>query len=100
MKDLPVRAVKLNIHLLNLTFSVYQINIDCFQMLCSQEFSREAKLLSHLRDANICQLVGVCMKDRPPAIIMEYSKHGDLCQLLQRCSLEGRAIESGCLPIR
>ena len=40
--------------------------------------------MSKLKDANIVRLLGVCTRDEPLCMVVEYMKHGDLHQFLQR----------------
>jgi discoidin domain receptor family protein 2 len=52
-------------------------------------FQQEASIMSHLSDANITQLLGVCFADEPNCLILEYLKFGDLKRYLRRHVVEG-----------
>ena len=47
------------------------------------DFYKEVKTMSRLKDPNIVQVLGVCTRDEPLAVVVEYMKHGDLHQYLQ-----------------
>ncbi|KAK7067497.1 DNA damage responsive protein, partial [Halocaridina rubra] len=47
------------------------------------DFEREVEILARLRDPNIVQVVGVCSREEPLCMIVEYMEHGDLNQYLQ-----------------
>lgn len=47
------------------------------------EFEREVKALSRLRDANVSKLLGACLDTEPYCAVREYAPMGDLCQYLQ-----------------
>ena len=51
-------------------------------MFCRDDFYREIKVLARLTDPNIVSLLGVCSRDDPLCIVLEYMKHGDLHQFL------------------
>ncbi len=55
-------------------------------MLFRSEFVREVRLLSVLEDANISRVLGMCSRQEPLLVTMEYLEHGDLNQFL-RCHL-------------
>ncbi|GFY42394.1 discoidin domain-containing receptor 2, partial [Trichonephila inaurata madagascariensis] len=48
------------------------------------DFYKEVKILSRLRDTNIVHVLGVCTKDEPLCMIVEYMENGDLNQFLQQ----------------
>lgn len=49
------------------------------------DFLKEIKIMSRLKDPNIIRLLGVCVQDDPLCMITEYMENGDLHQfLLQR----------------
>lgn len=50
------------------------------------EFTKEVRLLSGLEDENISRVLGVCVREDPFFVVMEYLEHGDLTQFL-RCHL-------------
>ncbi|CAN7937136.1 unnamed protein product [Ixodes hexagonus] len=47
------------------------------------DFLKEVKILSRLRDPNIVHVLGVCTRDDPLTMIVEYMENGDLHQFLQ-----------------
>ncbi|XP_074653908.1 discoidin domain-containing receptor 2-like isoform X2 [Tubulanus polymorphus] len=47
------------------------------------DFQKEIKILSRLKDPNIVRVLGVCSKEDPPFVIVEYMKYGDLNQFLR-----------------
>ncbi|KAK8752236.1 hypothetical protein OTU49_012649 [Cherax quadricarinatus] len=47
------------------------------------DFEREVEILARLRDPNIVQVVGVCSREEPLCMLVEYMQHGDLNQYLQ-----------------
>ncbi|XP_069170218.1 discoidin domain-containing receptor 2 isoform X2 [Procambarus clarkii] len=47
------------------------------------DFEREVEILARLRDPNIVQVVGVCSREEPLCMLVEYMEHGDLNQYLQ-----------------
>ncbi len=54
------------------------------------DFHKEIKIMSRLKDANIVRVMGVCTRDEPLCVIVEYMKFGDLNQFLQQhLPLEG-----------
>ncbi|XP_014675517.1 PREDICTED: discoidin domain-containing receptor 2-like [Priapulus caudatus] len=64
-----------------------------------QDFLKEARILSRLKDANIVRVLGVCSRVDPVCIVMEYMKNGDLNQFLQQYELEESfSNSSGSLP--
>ena len=40
--------------------------------------------MSKLKDPNIVRLLGVCTREEPLCVIVEYMKYGDLNQFLQQ----------------
>ncbi len=44
--------------------------------------------MAQLKDPNIVRVLGVCTKDDPLCVIVEYMKYGDLNQYLQNHVLE------------
>ncbi|XP_054715542.1 discoidin domain-containing receptor 2-like [Uloborus diversus] len=48
------------------------------------DFYKEVKILSRLRDPNIVHVLGVCTRDDPLCMVVEYMEHGDLNQFLQQ----------------
>ncbi|KAK2191810.1 hypothetical protein NP493_45g07003 [Ridgeia piscesae] len=58
------------------------------------DFNKEVKIMSRLNDPNIVRVLGVCTRDEPLSVIVEYMKFGDLHQLLQQCiTQEGSTLE-------
>ncbi|XP_022252531.1 discoidin domain-containing receptor 2-like isoform X1 [Limulus polyphemus] len=58
------------------------------------DFYKEVKILSRLRDPNIVHVLGVCTREEPLAMIVEYMENGDLNQFLQQHIPEGAAYRS------
>ena len=50
---------------------------------CRCGFEREVQILSKLRDPHIVGVVGVCTRQQPLCLLVEYLPHGDLNQYLQ-----------------
>ncbi|XP_053381060.1 discoidin domain-containing receptor 2-like isoform X2 [Mercenaria mercenaria] len=46
------------------------------------DFQKEIKIMSQLKDPNIVRVLGVCIKEEPLCMIVEYMKYGDLNQFL------------------
>uniref|UniRef100_A0A8C4RUK9 receptor protein-tyrosine kinase n=1 Tax=Erpetoichthys calabaricus TaxID=27687 RepID=A0A8C4RUK9_ERPCA len=55
------------------------------------DFLKEVKILSRLKDPNIIGLLGVCVQDTPLCMITEYMERGDLNQFLNQRKLEDKA---------
>ncbi|KAM9483498.1 discoidin domain-containing receptor 2 isoform 1-T1 [Clarias gariepinus] len=53
------------------------------------DFLKEIKIMSRLKDPNIIRLLGVCMSSDPLCMITEYMENGDLNQFLSRHEAEG-----------
>ncbi|XP_076870902.1 discoidin domain-containing receptor 2 isoform X1 [Brachyhypopomus gauderio] len=53
------------------------------------DFLKEIKIMSRLKDPNIIRLLGVCMSSDPLCMITEYMENGDLNQFLSRHEPEG-----------
>lgn len=47
------------------------------------DFHKEVRILARLRDPNIVRVLGVCTRDEPLCMIVEYMENGDLNQFLQ-----------------
>ncbi|XP_076351974.1 discoidin domain-containing receptor 2-like isoform X2 [Tachypleus tridentatus] len=58
------------------------------------DFYKEVKILSRLRDPNIVHVLGVCTREEPLAMIVEYMENGDLNQFLQQHVPDGAAYRS------
>ncbi len=46
------------------------------------DFQKEVRLMAQLKDPNIVRVMGVCTRDEPQCVIVEYMKYGDLNQYL------------------
>lgn len=46
------------------------------------DFHKEIKIMSQLKDLNIVRVLGVCTREEPLCMVVEYMKHGDLNQFL------------------
>uniref|UniRef100_A0A8C1R8Z5 Discoidin domain-containing receptor 2 n=1 Tax=Cyprinus carpio TaxID=7962 RepID=A0A8C1R8Z5_CYPCA len=53
------------------------------------DFLKEIKIMSRLKDPNIIRLLAVCMSSDPLCMITEYMENGDLNQFLSRHEPEG-----------
>ncbi|KAJ8977818.1 hypothetical protein NQ317_007519 [Molorchus minor] len=58
---------------------VHTLRVDSFR----DEFCKEVRALSKLKDVNISRLLGACLDSEPVCAVREYSPLGDLCQFLQ-----------------
>lgn len=47
------------------------------------EFERRVRAIARLRDVNVSQLVGACLRSEPYCYVTEYCEMGDMCQFLQ-----------------
>ncbi|KAK0084447.1 hypothetical protein PV325_001197 [Microctonus aethiopoides] len=47
------------------------------------DFQRDVRILAALEDHNIARVLGVCCREEPYCVVMEYLEHGDLCQFLK-----------------
>ncbi|XP_026547983.1 epithelial discoidin domain-containing receptor 1-like, partial [Notechis scutatus] len=54
------------------------------------DFLKEVKIMSRLKDPNIVRLLGVCVRDDPLCMITEYMENGDLNQFLSGHELEDK----------
>uniref|UniRef100_A0A8C0GL94 Epithelial discoidin domain-containing receptor 1 n=1 Tax=Chelonoidis abingdonii TaxID=106734 RepID=A0A8C0GL94_CHEAB len=54
------------------------------------DFLKEVKIMSRLKDPNIVRLLGVCVRDDPLCMITEYMENGDLNQFLSSHELEDK----------
>ncbi|XP_038672752.1 discoidin domain-containing receptor 2-like isoform X2 [Scyliorhinus canicula] len=52
------------------------------------DFLKEVKIMSRLKDPNIIRLLGVCVRDDPLCMITEYMENGDLNQFLANHELD------------
>ncbi|XP_026955151.1 epithelial discoidin domain-containing receptor 1 isoform X3 [Orcinus orca] len=57
------------------------------------DFLKEVKIMSRLKDPNIIRLLGVCVQDDPLCMITDYMENGDLNQFLSAHQLEDKAVE-------
>lgn len=51
---------------------------------CRNDFLKEVKILSRLKDPNIIRLLGVCVSSDPLCMVTEYMESGDLNQYLSQ----------------
>ncbi len=49
-----------------------------------RDFQKEVRLMAQLKDPNIVRVLGVCTRDEPQAVCVEYMKYGDLNQFLRQ----------------
>lgn len=54
-------------------------------LCCRNDFLKEIRIMSRLRDPNIVRLLAVCVDTDPLCMITEYMENGDLNQFL--CTL-------------
>lgn len=52
--------------------------------VCRNDFLKEIKIMSRLKDPNIIRLLAVCIGSDPLCMITEYMENGDLNQFLSR----------------
>ena len=48
--------------------------------------------MSRIKDPNIVRVLGVCTRDEPVSVIVEYMKYGDLNQFLHQHVPEGTTL--------
>ncbi|XP_024899689.1 discoidin domain-containing receptor 2 isoform X3 [Pteropus alecto] len=58
------------------------------------DFLKEIKIMSRLKDANIVRLLAVCTADDPLCMVTEYMENGDLNQFLSRHEPPGSSASS------
>lgn len=68
--------------LLILTLCISEFIRIC--VLQRNDFLKEIKIMSRLKDPNIIRLLAVCITDDPLCMITEYMENGDLNQFLSR----------------
>lgn len=68
----------LHIKLSKLLHSFCNLLFFCFR----GDFHKEIKIMSQLKDPNIVRVLGVCTREEPLCMIVEYMKYGDLNQFL------------------
>lgn len=66
--------------------SSHYLSLSC-SCLCRNDFLKEVKILSRLKDPNIIRLLGVCVSSDPLCMVTEYMECGDLNQYLSQRSL-------------
>ncbi|MGH0170251.1 UNVERIFIED_CONTAM: hypothetical protein FKN15_058602 [Acipenser sinensis] len=62
------------------------------------DFLKEIKIMSRLKDPNIIRLLAVCICDDPLCMITEYMENGDLNQFLSRHEPEGQVCLASNTP--
>ncbi|XP_060706967.1 discoidin domain-containing receptor 2-like isoform X2 [Hemiscyllium ocellatum] len=62
------------------------------------DFLKEVKIMSRLKDPNIIRLLGVCVRDDPLCMITEYMENGDLNQFLANHQLAEKTSSSSDVP--
>uniref|UniRef100_UPI00398F077D discoidin domain-containing receptor 2-like isoform X2 n=1 Tax=Pristiophorus japonicus TaxID=55135 RepID=UPI00398F077D len=62
------------------------------------DFLKEVKIMSRLKDPNIIRLLGVCVRDDPLCMITEYMENGDLNQFLGNHELEEKIATASNIP--
>ncbi|XP_072908188.1 discoidin domain-containing receptor 2-like isoform X2 [Hemitrygon akajei] len=61
-------------------------------------FLKEVKIMSRLKDPNIIRLLGICIRDDPLCMVTEYMENGDLNQFLSQRVLENHFTLANNLP--
>ena len=59
-----------------------------FMYYFRNDFMKEIKIMSQLKDPYIVRVLGVCTREEPFCMIVEYMKYGDLHQFLRDHVLE------------
>ncbi|XP_051899933.1 discoidin domain-containing receptor 2-like isoform X3 [Pristis pectinata] len=62
------------------------------------DFLKEVKIMSRLKDPNIIRLLGVCVRDDPLCMITEYMENGDLNQFLSQHELGDKFATATNIP--
>ncbi|XP_065428254.1 discoidin domain-containing receptor 2-like isoform X3 [Chrysemys picta bellii] len=62
------------------------------------DFLKEIKIMSRLKDPNIIRLLGVCVRDDPLCMITEYMENGDLNQFLSQREICSKFAISNNIP--
>jgi serine/threonine protein kinase len=62
--------------------SALNYNCNTFLYYFRADFHKEIKIMSQLKDPNIVRVLGVCTREEPLCMIVEYMKYGDLNQFL------------------
>lgn len=55
--------------------------------------------MSRLKDPNIVHVLGVCLREEPLCVVIEYLPHGDLNEFLTRHQLEDAGRQQQSLPL-
>lgn len=67
-----------------------------FCNISRNDFLKEIRIMSRLRDPNIIRLLAVCVESDPLCMITEYMENGDLNQFLFRHMLEDFGQDKQC----
>ncbi len=59
------------------------------------DFLKEIRIISRLRDPNIIRLLAVCVESDPLCMITEYMENGDLNQFLSHHELQEEGVPAG-----
>ncbi|KAM8796553.1 discoidin domain-containing receptor 2-like [Eudromia elegans] len=62
------------------------------------DFLKEIKIMSRLKNPNIIRLLGVCVRDDPLCMITEYMENGDLNQFLSQREIYSKFAVSNNIP--
>nr|XP_031362150.1 discoidin domain-containing receptor 2 [Lonchura striata domestica] len=62
------------------------------------DFLKEIKIMSRLKNPNIIRLLGVCVRDDPLCMITEYMENGDLNQFLSHREIYSKFAISNNIP--
>lgn len=73
---------------------VSSLTLSClFPLCCRNDFLKEIRIMSRLKDPNIVRLLAVCVDTDPLWMITEYMENGDLNQFLCNLRLKEVACE-------
>lgn len=81
------------------SFANHMVCYNCLSSLCCRnDFLKEIRIMSRLRDPNIVRLLAVCVDTDPLCMITEYMENGDLNQFLCNLRLMEAAAEDRTEP--
>ncbi|NWY05322.1 DDR2 protein, partial [Nothoprocta ornata] len=66
--------------------------------IARNDFLKEIKIMSRLKNPNIIRLLGVCVRDDPLCMITEYMENGDLNQFLSQREIYSKFAVSNNIP--
>lgn len=77
---LPAQNYTVDVYVMS---PVIVVTFPCL-LFCRNDFLKEVKILSRLKDPNIIRLLGVCVSSDPLCMVTEYMESGDLNQYLSQ----------------